>query len=41
MQLENLVGEINLGKYWMDLEDRLLILSKVALDYIYPYLVAV
>jgi len=35
MQLENLVGEINLEEYWMDLEDKLPILSKVALDYIW------
>ena len=35
MQLENLVGKINLEEYWMDLEDKLPILSKVALDYIW------
>ena len=35
MQLENLIGEINLEEYWMNLGDKLPILSKIALDYIW------
>ena len=35
MQLENLIGEINLEEYWMNLGDKLPILSKLALDYIW------
>jgi hypothetical protein len=35
LQLENLVGEINLEEYWMNLGDKLPILSKIALDYIW------
>ena len=31
----NLVGEINLDEYWMNLGDKLPILSKIALDYIW------
>ena len=34
MQLENLVGD-NLEEYWMNLGDKLPILSKIALDYIW------
>ncbi|CAG8778566.1 9349_t:CDS:1, partial [Rhizophagus irregularis] len=35
LQLENSVGEINLEEYWMNLGDKLPILSKIALDYIW------
>ena len=35
MQLENLIGEINLEEYWMNLGDKLPILSKLALGYLY------
>jgi len=35
LQLENLVEEIDLEKYWMNLEDKLPILSKIALNYIW------
>ena len=35
MQLENIVENINLEKYWMNLGDKLPILSKIALDYIW------
>ena len=35
MELENLVEEIDLEEYWMNLGDKLPILSKVALDYIW------
>ena len=34
VQLENLIGEIDLEEYWMNLRDKLLILSKIALKYI-------
>ena len=35
MGLENLGEEINLDEYWMNLQDKLPILSKIALDYIW------
>jgi hypothetical protein len=35
MELENLVEEIDLEEYWMNLGDKLPILSKIALDYIW------
>ncbi|GES92705.1 transcription factor E2F6 isoform X2 [Rhizophagus clarus] len=35
LQLENSVREINLEEYWMNLGDKLPILSKIALDYIW------
>ena len=35
MQLENLIGEIDLEEYWMNLRDKLPILSKIALEYIW------
>ena len=35
MQLENVVSEINLEEYWMVLGNKLPILSKIALDYIW------
>ncbi len=35
VQLENLIGEIDLEEYWMNLRDKLPILSKIALEYIW------
>ena len=35
VQLENLIKEIDLEEYWMNLRDKLLILSKIALEYIW------
>ena len=35
MELENLVEEIDLEEYWMNLGDKLPIISKIALDYIW------
>ena len=35
VQLKNLIGEIDLEEYWMNLRDKLPILSKIALEYIW------
>ncbi len=35
VQLKNLIEEIDLEKYWINLKDKLPILSKIALEYIW------
>jgi len=35
MQTDNLIGEINLNEYWINIQDQLPILSEIALEYIW------
>ena len=35
MQTDDLIGEINLNEYWINIQDQLPILSEIALEYIW------